>query len=85
MSSKLLIVDGVWLLERCPYCGKEHVRPSSAESMCYDCQVKLKRYHALKHKLKAHPSNETSEQLAAMIAEYKVAKEHGLRVPRDIM
>ena len=85
MPSKLLIVDGIWLLECCPYCCKQYVRPSSAETMCYDCQVKLKRYHALRHKLKQHPNNETSEQLATMIADYKAAKERGLKVPRDIM
>ena len=81
-----LIIDGRCVLERCPYCGRQYIRPSyHSNAMCEVCFDKLKRYHALKHKLKIHPNNETSEQLAVMIAEYKAAKERGLKVPRDIM
>lgn len=81
-----LIIDGKQMLYRCPYCGRQVIEPAALnKAMCEDCSNKLKRYHALKHKLKQHPNNETSEQLAVMIAEYKAAKESGLKVPRDIL
>ena len=81
-----IIIDGRHVLDRCPYCGRHAVRPAAlSNAMCEECHGKLKRYHALKHKLKQHPNNETSEQLAVIIADYNAAKERGLKVPRDIM
>lgn len=79
------VVDGRRMLYQCPYCGRNNVEAHHARvKMCYDCASKLQRYHNLKHKLLNCPNNETSEQLASMIAGYRAAKARGLKVPRDI-
>lgn len=81
-----MIVDGKRLLDRCPYCDKLSVAPSTrSKTMCQACYDKLVHYRALKHKLKMHPNNETSEQLAEMMRSYKEDKAKGRRVPRDIV
>lgn len=81
-----IIIDGKRLLDRCPYCDKLLVKPSTrSQTMCQTCYDRLVHYRALKHRLKMHPCNETSEQLAAMITDYKKAKARGLKVPRDII
>ena len=53
----------------CPYCGK--VDTATEGTRCSECQARYNTYMYLKRKLQEHPSNETSEQLQAIINGYK--------------
>lgn len=67
----------------CQYCGR--VDTATKGTMCVDCMRRRNRYKYLKGKLQRHLSNETSEQLQAVINEYRSLRSRGYKVPRDIM
>lgn len=67
----------------CQYCGR--VDTAMDGTRCPDCMWRYRRYHRLKRELQLHPSNETSEQLQAVINEYRSLRSRGYKVPRDIM
>lgn len=67
----------------CPYCGK--VDTATEGTRCAECQARYNTYMYLKRKLQEHPSNETSEQLQAVINEYRSLRSRGYKVPRDII
>ena len=71
------------LMHACSHCGKPNCE-AVLNDMCKECASRYSRYQRLKKKAILEPSALVHSKLYAVVAEYKVLKAQGYKVPRDI-
>ena len=76
-------VDGHRILPKCCYCGRANVEESRI-SMCRECSSRYAKYMRYKRLVETDPCDSNYQKLYSIIAEYKVLRNAGFKVPNGV-
>lgn len=73
------------VLAKCPYCGEKSIQSHGKYlNMCDICGKRYGKYHSYRTLLKTNPTAKREQVLIDLIAEYRILRAQGFRVPSSI-